>query len=67
MTVNLQAELAATNLFVNSVCPGWVRTDLGGPTATRAVTESTIGVLWLLEEEPELRGRFIRDRDEIPF
>jgi len=27
----LSTELAGENIFVNSCCPGWVRTDMGVP------------------------------------
>lgn len=31
--------------MVNAVCPGWVRTDMGGPGATRSVEEGAASIL----------------------
>jgi len=31
---------------VNSVCPGWVRTDMGGPGAARSIDEGVASILW---------------------
>lgn len=45
VTVLLAGE-AAAGVLVNVVCPGWVRTDMGGSGATRSVEEGIAGVLW---------------------
>ena len=37
--VTVQLAAALPNFAVNSVCPGWVRTDMGGPGATKPVEE----------------------------
>jgi NAD(P)-dependent dehydrogenase (short-subunit alcohol dehydrogenase family) len=47
LTVMLASELKGTNILVNSVCPGWVRTDMGGPNATRSVEEGAATPVWL--------------------
>jgi NAD(P)-dependent dehydrogenase (short-subunit alcohol dehydrogenase family) len=52
---------------VNTMCPGWVRTDMGGPSATRSVEEGADTAVWLATA-PEVRsGGFFRDRRPIPW
>lgn len=60
--------VAEANVKVNSVCPGWVRTDLGGQRATRSIKEGVAGIIWaatLLEDGPS--GGFFRDGKPIPW
>jgi NAD(P)-dependent dehydrogenase (short-subunit alcohol dehydrogenase family) len=62
------AELGANEIKVNSVCPGWVRTDLGGPNATRTVEHGAETAVWLAtlpEDGPT--GGFFRDMKPIPW
>jgi len=62
------AELAAHEIKVNSVCPGWVRTDMGGPHATRTVEHGAETAVWLAtlpEDGPT--GGFFRDMKPIPW
>jgi NAD(P)-dependent dehydrogenase (short-subunit alcohol dehydrogenase family) len=68
LTRMLSAELAGENILVNSSCPGWVRTDMGGPNASRSVEEGGDTPFWLAtlpDEGP--RGGFFRDREPIPW
>jgi NAD(P)-dependent dehydrogenase (short-subunit alcohol dehydrogenase family) len=55
-------------LHVNSVCPGWVKTDMGGAGASRSVEEGVASILWaaLLPNEGPTGG-FFRDGKEISW
>jgi len=66
--VTVQLAAALPKFAVNSVCPGWVRTDMGGSNATRSVAEGASGIVWLAAEAPhEETGKFWRDRKVIPW
>mgnify|MGYP001820854629 CR=1 FL=1 len=68
LTRILADELGATGVKVNSVCPGWVRTDMGGPEATLSVEEGAAGILWaatLPDDGPS--GGFFRNGEPIPW
>lgn len=68
LTRVLADELRADGVLVNSACPGWVRTELGGPDAPRAVQDATDTVLWLAtlpDDGPT--GGFYRDRAVVPW
>jgi NAD(P)-dependent dehydrogenase (short-subunit alcohol dehydrogenase family) len=68
LTIMLAEALKADRIAVNSMCPGWVRTDMGGPNATRSVEQGADTAVWLADEAPQhLTGRFFRDRKEIPW
>lgn len=68
LTRILAYELKGTNILVNSVCPGWVRTDMGGPNATRSVEEGADTIVWLatLPDDGPTSG-FFRDRQPIDW
>jgi NAD(P)-dependent dehydrogenase (short-subunit alcohol dehydrogenase family) len=67
VTAILAAELRGA-VAVNSACPGWVRTDMGGPNADRDVSEGAAGIIWLALDAPqELTGKFVRDGKVIPW
>jgi NAD(P)-dependent dehydrogenase (short-subunit alcohol dehydrogenase family) len=68
LTIMLAAALRGDDIAVNSMCPGWVRTDMGGPSATRSVEEGADTAVWLADEAPhDLTGKFFRDRKEISW
>ena len=46
LTRILATELAPRGIRVNSTCPGWVRTDMGGRGAPRSVEQGAASVLW---------------------
>jgi NAD(P)-dependent dehydrogenase (short-subunit alcohol dehydrogenase family) len=64
----LALDLRADGILVNSVCPGWVRTDMGGPSATRSVEEGAASVLWAARLGPDgPTGGFFRDGNPVPW
>ena len=67
-TRQLAAATRGKGILVNSACPGWVRTDMGGPTATRSVEEGADTIVWLATL-PAVgpTGGFFSDRREIDW
>jgi NAD(P)-dependent dehydrogenase (short-subunit alcohol dehydrogenase family) len=61
-------ELAARGVLMNAVCPGWVRTDLGGPSAPRALEEGVASIIWAAMLPPDgPTSGFFRDGHAIPW
>jgi NAD(P)-dependent dehydrogenase (short-subunit alcohol dehydrogenase family) len=68
LTRILAAELEGTNILVNSVCPGWVRTDMGGESAPRSPEQGADTIVWLATlPDGSPTGGFFRDRAPIPW
>jgi NAD(P)-dependent dehydrogenase (short-subunit alcohol dehydrogenase family) len=68
LTRILAEELKDTQIKVNSVCPGWVRTDMGGASAARSVEQGVETIVWLAtlpDDGPS--GGFFRDKQQIPW
>lgn len=68
LTRILANELKGTNILVNSVCPGWVKTDMGGANAPRTPEQGADTIVWLatLPDNVPTSG-FFRDRQLIPW
>src|ERR687889_2110808 len=68
LTRILASELRGSGILVNSICPGWVQTDMGGARAPRPVEEGADTPIWaatLSNNGPT--GGFFRDRRPIPW
>lgn len=68
LTLKLSADVAADKILVNAVCPGWVRTRMGGQDAPRSVAEGARSILWaaLLPDDGPTGG-FFRDGEPLPW
>ena len=67
LTLMLASRLKRDSVLVNSVCPGWVATDMGG-TGGRPVAEGAAGIVWaatLPDDGPT--GGFFRDEKPLPL
>lgn len=68
LTRHLAYELSGKGISVNAVCPGWVKTDLGGKSAPRSIEHGAETPVWLTSEAShELTGKFFKDKTEIKW
>ena len=68
LTRMLASEERGNGILVNAVNPGWVRTDMGGSSASRPVEEGADTPVWLAtlpDDGPT--GGFFKDREPIPW
>ncbi len=67
-TRTLAAELADTNILVNSMCPGWVKSDMGGPNAPRTLEQGAATAVWLATlPDGSASGGFFRDQQPLAW
>jgi NAD(P)-dependent dehydrogenase (short-subunit alcohol dehydrogenase family) len=68
VTAVFAAETRGSNILVNSACPGWVRTDMGGKQAPLSIEEGADTPVWLATlPEGGPSGGFFRERRRIPW
>jgi len=65
----LAQQLASSARRVNAVCPGWVKTRMGGDSAPRTVEQGASGIVWAatLRESSAENGGFFRDAKAIAW
>ena len=62
------AELGPGDIKINAMCPGWVKTAMGGPNATRPVEKGAETAVWLATLPADgPSGGFFRDMKPIPW
>jgi NAD(P)-dependent dehydrogenase (short-subunit alcohol dehydrogenase family) len=67
LTQLLAAETKG-DIKINAVCPGWVSTDMGGPSAPRTPKQAAESILWLATIGPEgPNGGFFRDGKRLDW
>ena len=68
LTRTLAADESGSGLLVNALCPGWVRTDMGGAGAPRSVEQGADTAVWLATLPADgPTGGFFRDREPIAW
>ena len=68
ITVLLANALRGANILVNSACPGWVRTDMGGGQAPLTPEQGADTPVWLATlPDGGPHGGFFRERQPIPW
>jgi NAD(P)-dependent dehydrogenase (short-subunit alcohol dehydrogenase family) len=66
ITCQLAYAFEPLGIAVNAMCPGWVRTEMGGSGANRPVEKGAETAVWLATEAPiDLTGKFLRDKKEL--
>ena len=65
-TIMLAAELRG-EVKVNTMSPGWVKTDMGGSSAPRSVEEGADTAVWLATSDNIPHGKFVADRKVIDW
>ena len=68
LTRMLADELRPSRILINSVCPGWVATEMGGPDAPRTVEEGAASVMWAVTlPDSGPTGGFFRDGEPLAW
>jgi len=68
LTRIVHAERPSEQIKINTMCPGWVRTEMGGPQASRDVAQGADTAVWLATLPADgPSGQFFRDRQPLPW
>lgn len=64
-TILLSNDLRGDKIKVFAMCPGWVRTEMGGAEANRSIQQGADTAIWLSQAKEAESGLFYRDRERI--
>ncbi|MDD5730800.1 MAG: SDR family oxidoreductase [Candidatus Omnitrophica bacterium] len=68
VTLMAADDAKGNNILINSACPGWTRTDIGGPQATQSVEEAAETIIWLATlPDSGPTGGFFRNKRRISW
>jgi NAD(P)-dependent dehydrogenase (short-subunit alcohol dehydrogenase family) len=68
ITAAIANKLKDTQIIVTTMCPGWVRTEMGGQGAPRSVEQGADTIIWLALDAPaSVHGKFLQDREPVPW
>jgi NAD(P)-dependent dehydrogenase (short-subunit alcohol dehydrogenase family) len=67
LTIIMASELEGEGISVNSMCPGWVKSDMGGPGANKSLAQGADTAAWLATADNIENGKLYADRKVIPW
>lgn len=68
LTCIAASETKEYDILINSVCPGWVRSDMGGENAVRTLDEGAAGIIWAATlPKGGANGGFFRDGQKLDW
>lgn len=68
ITASVAARCRGSDISCIAVCPGWVKSDMGGANAIRSADEAAPGILWaLLQPGCSNSGKFFRDGIQLDY
>ena len=60
-------DIAQYDIKINSMCPGWVHTEMGGEQAPRSMAKGAETAVWLATVPDSPHGNFFRDKTAVPW
>jgi NAD(P)-dependent dehydrogenase (short-subunit alcohol dehydrogenase family) len=67
LTIAFAKVLKKDGVAVNSICPGWVRTDMGGDAAPRSAAEGVSIILQLATMPNPPSGKYLDESGPVPW
>lgn len=67
LSLSLSSEISRTGIKVHTVCPGWIKTDMGGIYAPGDVETAAANIIYLAETPALPSGRFWKNRKPVSW